>query len=66
MFQHKLVILRELVIDTLLSYTSILNAAVGNTVYNQLLNQNRNIKITTILLVTWLFLKTLNNKTGLY
>ena len=34
MFRHYLVILRELVISTLPSYTSISNAAVGNTVYN--------------------------------
>jgi hypothetical protein len=35
MFRHYRVILRELVINTLPSYTSISNAAVGNTVYNQ-------------------------------
>jgi len=34
MFRHYCVILRELVINTLPSYTSISNAAVGNTVYN--------------------------------
>jgi hypothetical protein len=34
MFRHYRVILRELVIDTLPSYTSISNAAVGNTIYN--------------------------------
>jgi hypothetical protein len=34
MFRHYLVILRELVINTLSSYTSISNAAVGNTIYN--------------------------------
>jgi len=34
MFRHYRVILRELVINTLPSYTSISNAAVGNTVYN--------------------------------
>jgi len=34
MFRHYRVILRELVINTLPSYTSISNAAVGNTVYS--------------------------------
>jgi len=34
MFQHYRVILREIVINTLPCYTSILNAAVGNTIYN--------------------------------
>ena len=34
MFRHYRVILRQLVINTLSSYTSISNAAVGNTVYN--------------------------------
>jgi len=34
MFCHYRVILRELVINALPSYTSISNAAVGNTVYN--------------------------------
>ena len=34
MFRHYRVILRELVINTLPSYTSILNIAVGNTIYN--------------------------------
>jgi hypothetical protein len=34
MFWHYRVILRELVINTLPSYTSISNAAVGNTVFN--------------------------------
>jgi len=34
MFRHYGVILRELVINTLPSYTSISNAAVGNTIYN--------------------------------
>jgi hypothetical protein len=34
MFRHYRVILRELVINTLPSYTSILNAAVGNRFYN--------------------------------
>ena len=34
MFRHYHVILRELVISTLPSYTSISNAAVGNTIYN--------------------------------
>jgi len=34
MFRHYRVILRQLVINTLPSYTSISNAAVGNTVYN--------------------------------
>jgi len=34
MFRHYRVILRELVISTLPSYTSISSAAVGNTVYN--------------------------------
>ena len=34
MFRHYHVILRQLVINTLLSYTSIANAAFGNTVYN--------------------------------
>jgi len=33
MFQHYRIILRELVINTLPSYTSISNAAVCNTVY---------------------------------
>ena len=54
MFQHYCVILWELVINDLPSYTIISNAAVGNTIYNQLPNQNRNIKITIVLLVTWL------------
>jgi len=35
MFRHYRVILRELVINNLPSYTSILNAAVGNTIYNK-------------------------------
>ena len=35
MFRHYRVILRELVINTLPSYTSISNAAVGNTIYYQ-------------------------------
>ena len=35
MFRHYRVILRELVINTLPSYTSISNAAVANTVYNK-------------------------------
>jgi hypothetical protein len=35
MFRHYLVILRQPVINTLPSYTSISNAAVGNTVYHQ-------------------------------
>jgi hypothetical protein len=35
MFQHYRFILRELVINTLPSYTSISNAAVGNITYNQ-------------------------------
>jgi len=34
MFRHYRVILMELVINTLPSYTSISNVAVGNTVYN--------------------------------
>jgi hypothetical protein len=34
MFRHYRIILRELVSSALPSYTSILNAAVGNTVYN--------------------------------
>jgi len=34
MFRHYRVILRQLVINNLPSYTSISNAAVGNTVYN--------------------------------
>jgi len=34
MFRHYCVILSELVINTLPSYTSISNAAVGNTIYN--------------------------------
>jgi len=34
MFRHYCVILRQLVISTLPSYTSISNAAVGNIVYN--------------------------------
>ena len=34
MFRHYRVILRQPVINTLPSYTSISNAAVGNTVYN--------------------------------
>jgi len=34
MFRHYRVIYRELVINTLLRYTSISNAAVGNTIYN--------------------------------
>jgi len=34
MFQHYIVILRELVINTLPSYTNISNTAVGNTIYN--------------------------------
>ena len=33
-FRHYRIILRELVINTLPSYTSISNAAVGNTIYN--------------------------------
>jgi len=33
MFRHYRVILREIVINTLSSYTSISNAAVGNTIY---------------------------------
>jgi hypothetical protein len=33
-FRHYRVILRELVINTLPSYTGISNAAVGNTIYN--------------------------------
>jgi hypothetical protein len=33
MFRHYRVILRELVINTLPSYTSISDAAVGNTIY---------------------------------
>jgi len=35
MFRHYRVILRDLAISTVPSYTSISNAAVGNTVYNQ-------------------------------
>jgi hypothetical protein len=34
MFRHYRVILRELVTSALPSYTSISNAAVGNTIYN--------------------------------
>jgi len=34
MFRHYFVILRELLIKTLPSYTIISNAAVGNTIYN--------------------------------
>ena len=34
MFRHYCVILRELVTNTLQSYSSISNAAVGNTIYN--------------------------------
>jgi hypothetical protein len=34
MFGHYRAILRELVINALPSYTSIFNAAVGNTIYN--------------------------------
>jgi hypothetical protein len=34
MFRHYRVILRQLVINTLPSYTSISNAAVGSTIYN--------------------------------
>jgi len=34
MFRHYLVILRQLLINTLPSHTSISNAAVGNTIYN--------------------------------
>jgi len=36
MFRHYRVILRELLINNLPSYTSISNAAVGNTSYQQL------------------------------
>jgi hypothetical protein len=35
MFRHYRVILRELVINTLPSYTTVSNAAVGNIIYNQ-------------------------------
>jgi len=35
MFWHYHIILRQLVINTLSSYTSISNTAVGNTIYNQ-------------------------------
>jgi len=38
MFRHYRVILSELVINTLPSYTSISNVAVGNTIYNQVFN----------------------------
>ena len=34
MFRHYRVILRELIVSTLLSYTSLSNAAVDNTIYN--------------------------------
>jgi len=34
MFRHYRIILRELVINTLPSYTAISNTAVGNTIYN--------------------------------
>ena len=34
MFRHHRVIVRELVINTLPSYTVISNAAAGNTIYN--------------------------------
>jgi len=34
MFRHYRVVFRQLVINTLPSYTSISNAAVGNTIYN--------------------------------
>jgi len=34
MFRHYRVFLREFAINTLPSYTSISNAAVGNTIYN--------------------------------
>jgi len=33
-FRHYCVIIRELVVSTLLSYTSVSNAEVGNTIYN--------------------------------
>jgi hypothetical protein len=39
MFRHYRVILRALVINTLPSYTSISNAAVGNIIYNQDVSQ---------------------------
>jgi len=39
MFRHYRVILRQPAINTLPSYTSISNAAVGNTVYNQDVSQ---------------------------
>ena len=43
MFRHQHFILRELVINALPSYTSILNAAVGNTIYNKIIiNYNYN------------------------
>jgi len=35
MFRHYHIILRERVINSLPSYTSILNAAIGNTIYSQ-------------------------------
>jgi hypothetical protein len=65
MFRHYCVILRELVINPLPSYTSISNAAVGNTVYNKLLNQNRNIKVTIIFLVTWLLSQNFKQQNGI-
>jgi len=40
MFRHYRVILRQLVINTLPSYSSISNAAVGNTIYNYPLMPN--------------------------
>jgi len=40
MFRHYRVILRQLVINTLPSYTSISNAAVGNTIYIKILIVN--------------------------
>jgi len=34
MFRHYCVMLREFIVSTLLSYTSMLNAIIGNTIYN--------------------------------
>ena len=59
MFRHYPVILRELVINTLPSYTSISSAAVGNTIYNY--DVHRDLHLNCKLYYRQLHLKYLYN-----
>ena len=61
MFRHYRVILRELVINTLPSYTSISNAAVGNTIYNEDISHRSYASSHTIVVEISIFITSLKD-----